>query len=136
MLVKEDPHDYRSFSNVDMDRMSGEEFEQFCCSLLKASNYRNVRLTSGSGDQGVDILAEKGGIKYAIQCKRYSSPLGNTPIQEVHAGKDIYGCHVGVVMTNQYFTEGAKEAASKTNTILWNRDVVNQFIEVWNNSKK
>ena len=47
------------------------------------------------------------GNKYAIQCKCYSSDLGNSPVQEVHAGKSMYNCHVGVVMTNRHFTSGS-----------------------------
>ena len=48
-------------------------------------------------------------IRYAIQCKRYSSVLGNTPVQEVCAGKALYNCQIGVVMTNSRFTQAAKE---------------------------
>ena len=109
-----------NFSKIDF--MAGHDFEYWCADLLRKNEFKNVEVTKGSGDQGVDVLAEKGGIKYAIQCKCYSSDLGNTPIQEVEAGRIFYGCHVGVVMTNRYFTKGAKELAEKTNTLLWDRD--------------
>lgn len=112
----------------NIDNMTGEEFEQFSADILKKCGFRNVRITPVSGDQGVDILAEKDGIKYAIQCKCYSSPLGNKPIQEVHSGKEIYGCHVGVVLTNSTFTDGAKVAAQKTNTLLWDRNKLLEMI--------
>ena len=104
--------------------MNGLEFESLCADLLCQNGFVNVSLTPGSGDQGVDVLAEKDGIRYAIQCKCYSKDLGNTPIQEVHTGKDFYGCHVGVVMTNRYFTPGAIEAAKRTNTLLWDRNAI------------
>lgn len=94
-----------------IDTMGGHEFEQFIASLLRKLDYQNVNVTRGSGDQGVDVLADKEGIRYAVQCKCYSSDLGNTPVQEVNTGKVIYHCHVGVVVTNRYFTQGAKEAA-------------------------
>ena len=71
-----------------------------------------------------DVLAEKGGVKYAVQCKCYSHDLGNTPIQEVEAGRIFYNCHVGVVITNRYFTRGAKELAQRTGTLLWDRDFI------------
>ena len=119
----------------EVDDMSGEEFEQYCADLLKSLGYKNVRLTQGSGDQGVDILTEKDGIKYAIQCKCYSSPLSNKPIQEVHAGKDIYGCHVGVVLTNSTFTSGAIDAANRTNTLLWDRRKLTEMISKSNEKR-
>ena len=111
-----------------IDRMDGIQFEHFCCSLLLQNGFYNVDVTRASGDQGVDVLAEKDGIRYAIQCKCFSSDLGNTPIQEIYAGKEMYDCHVGVVMTNRYFTPGAKELAGKTRVILWDRDKLASFV--------
>ena len=105
-----------------IDLMEGLDFEYWCADLLTKLGYTQVEVTRGSGDQGVDVLAQKDGIKYAIQCKCYSSNLGNTPVQEINTGKVIYHCHVGVVMTNRYFTEGAKEAAEATGVLLWDRD--------------
>lgn len=109
-----------------VDSMEGHDFEYWCADLLRKIGFINVEVTPGSGDQGVDILAEKDGIKYAIQCKCYSKDLGNTPIQEVEAGKVYYGCHVGAVMTNRYFTCGARELAKKTGTLLWDRDFISK----------
>lgn len=97
-----------------IDAMDGHEFEHFVADLLRKLGYGNVEVTRGSGDQGVDVLAEKEDIRYAVQCKCYSSDLGNAPIQEVNTGKVIYHCHVGVVVTNRYFTQSAKEAAKAT----------------------
>nr|WP_243875240.1 restriction endonuclease [Blautia obeum] len=109
--------------------MEGHDFEQFCAKLLKANGFSNVYVTPGSNDQGIDILAEKLGVKYAIQCKRYSSDVGNKAVQEVFAGKSYYNCHVGVVLTNRYFTQSAKELAEKTQIFLWNRDILNALCE-------
>ena len=111
-----------------IDAMEGHEFEQFIASLLCKLGYKNVEVTRGSGDQGVDVLAEKDDIRYAIQCKCYSSDLGNTPVQEVNTGKVIYHCHVGVVVTNRYFTQGAKDAANATGVLLWDRSKLTALI--------
>lgn len=104
-----------------IDAMSGEQFEMWCANLLTQIGFQDVSLTKSSGDQGVDLLACKDGIKYAIQCKCYSSDLGNTPVQEVNTGRVIYGCHIGAVLTNRYFTNGGKEAAAATGVLLWDR---------------
>lgn len=107
---------------ADFDSLEGHQFEYWCATLLKKNGFSNVEVTQGSGDQGVDIIAEKDEIRYAIQCKCYSSNLGNTPIQEVYAGKNMYRCQIGVVMTNRYFTKGAYELAMSTGVLLWDRD--------------
>lgn len=113
---------------ASIDAMDGHEFERWCAEALKSCGFVKVRVTPGSGDQGVDILAEKDGVKYAIQCKRYSSDLGNTPVQEVHLGKVFYKCHVGVVLTNQHFTAGAKEAADASGVLLWDREWIKSYL--------
>lgn len=113
----------RTISQIDLiDNMEGPKFEQFIVELLEKLEYEDVHQTGGSGDQGVDVLAEKDGVQYAIQCKRYSHTLGNTPVQEVNAGCQHYGCHVGVVVTNNYFTVDAKELAKSCKVLLWDRD--------------
>lgn len=112
-----------------IDNMDGHAFESWCAELLKKNGYTDVEVTKASNDQGVDIVAVKGGIRYAIQCKCYSSDLGNTPVQEINTGKAIYHCQIGVVMTNRYFTKGAKEAAEASGVLLWDRDELIKMIE-------
>ena len=114
-------HSYTITSVTNVDRMEGHEFEYFCAELLERCGFEDVTVTRGSGDQGVDILAFKDDIKYAIQCKNYSAPLGNKSVQEVFAGKTFYKCHVGVVMTNSVFTKGAIELADSVGVILWDK---------------
>lgn len=118
-----------AFDLVAVDMMDGHTFESWCANLLKKNGFTNVEVTPGSGDQGVDVLATKEDVKFAIQCKRYNSDLGNTPVQEVIAGRKFYHCQVGVVMTNRYFTAGAKALAETTGTLLWDRDKLQEFMQ-------
>ncbi len=111
----------RGPKELPMDEMEGHDFEYYCADLLKASGFLEVEVTKGSGDFGADILAEKDGVTYAFQCKCYDKPIGVKAVQEIYAGRDFYGRMVGVVMTNQYFTQPAVELASKLNIMLWDR---------------
>lgn len=110
------------------DSMSGIEFEQFCAGLLRRLNFVNVETTKASGDHGVDILAEKEDVTYAIQCKCYSSNIGNAAVQQALTGKKFYHRDVAVVLTNQYFTPQAKEEAAALGVKLWDRDKLNDMI--------
>ena len=113
----------------DMDLMEGHEFEYYCADLLRQAGFLEVEVTRGSGDYGVDILAELGGVTYAVQCKRYDSPVGVKAVQEVYAGRDYYDRMVGVVMTNQYFTQPAVEVARKLKILLWDRGYLESMLE-------
>ncbi len=107
-----------------LDEMDGHSFENACADILKANGFKNVRVTKGSGDFGIDILAEKEGRKYGVQCKRYEHRLDNKPIQEVVGGLAYYGCTNAAVMTNSDFTQPARRLAEVNNVELWDRDVL------------
>ena len=111
------------------EEMEGHEFEYYCADLLKNKGFLEVEVTKGSGDYGVDILAEKDGITYAIQCKCYQAPVGIKAVQEAYAGRDYYDRMVGVVMTNQYFTSPAVDAARKLKILLWDRGYLDGLLE-------
>lgn len=113
----------------DLDQMEGHDFEYFCAGLLEKRGYKDVEVTTGSRDYGVDILAKKDGISFAIQCKCYSTPVGVKAVQEAYAGRDYYDCMIGVVLTNQYFTAPAVEAAAKLKILLWDRTYLENMME-------
>ncbi len=129
-LLEEYRHRFKNPNPLAVvDQMEGLEFEEWCANLLRKHGYTQVEVTKASGDQGVDVLAVKDEIRYAIQCKCYSANLGNTPVQEILAGKKMYRCQIGVVMTNRYFTPGAKELAETTGILLWDRDKLQHMID-------
>ena len=114
---------------INIDNMEGHDFEYYCADLLRKNGFENVEVTQGSGDHGIDVLAEKDGIAYAIQCKCYSSNIGNAAVQQAHTGKSIYKKDIAVVLTNRYFTAQAKEEAAVLGVKLWDRDKLNSMIE-------
>lgn len=122
------PTPAKTFSQ-DYDSMEGHDFEFFCAELLKKNGFLDVEVTKGSGDQGIDIIAFKDGIKYGVQCKCYSSDIGNKAVQEAFSGKTFYHCHVASVLTNRYFTASAKELAESNGILLWDRDYLNNLLE-------
>lgn len=112
----------------NMDLLEGHEFEYYCADLLRSRGFQEVEVTRGSGDYGIDILAEKDGVTYAIQCKRYNAPVGVKAVQEAYAGRDYYDRMVGAVLTNQYFTQPAVEAAKKLKILLWDRGYLESML--------
>ena len=117
----------RPSEDLPMDDMEGHDFEYYCAELLRDNGFKDVEVTKGSGDFGADILARKGGITYAVQCKCYDGPVGVFAVQEVYAGRDYYGCMVGAVMTNQTFTPAAHTMAERLNILLWDRSFIQEL---------
>ena len=113
----------------DIDNFDGIEFESFCKNLLIAEGYEDVEQTQESVDYGIDIIAEKDNIKYAIQCKRYEGKVGNDAIQEAMTGKEYYNCNIAIVFTNSTFTHNAQVLSRSAGVILWDRTVLLKMIE-------
>lgn len=113
------------------DGMDGHDFEYLCAGALRANGYKKVKVTQASGDYGIDILAKKNGVSYAIQCKRYNSPVGNHAVQEAYAGAAYYSSSVPVVLTNQNFTPAARKMADSLGVELWGRSELDALLRVY-----
>lgn len=123
------------FSGINFDTMNGHDSEYFRTKILKYNGFSNVKVIQGSEGHGIDILAKKNGMKYAIQCKRYSGNVGNKAIQEAYSGRTIYGANITVVTTNGYFTEQAKSDARIPEVELWDRNNL-QKLMLFSDKKK
>lgn len=93
------------------------EFEKHCASILRNAGF-TAKATKGSGDQGVDVVAEKNGIKVVIQCKLYSQAVSNTAVQEVNTGKSYYKADYAVVVSNNTYTVSARQLAKSCGVLL------------------
>jgi len=82
----------------------------------------HTQLTGQTGDQGVDVIASMRGKRVVIQCKRYSTAVGNAAVQQVFAGRAHEGAHFAVVVGSAGFTRSAVELAQSTGVILMHHD--------------
>lgn len=101
-------------NNIPFD---GHAFEKWVAEALETFGWE-ASVTSGSGDQGIDVIAMLDGKKVGIQCKLYSSSVGNKAVQEAHAGKAYYDADVVAVVTNADFTASARDLAQVTGVKL------------------
>lgn len=120
-------HPSQSQTIDDIDIMTGEEFEHFIATLFARMGY-STQVTQLSGDQGIDVIAEKDGKKLGIQAKCYSGSVGNSAIQEAAAGKAHYNLDKVLVITNNYFTDSARQLAASNNVVLWDRTLLKEKI--------
>jgi HJR/Mrr/RecB family endonuclease len=83
--------------------------------------------TPGSGDQGADVIAKKDGFKLAVQCKLYSSSVGNKAVQEASASKGYYKADLSIVVSNSNFTKSAKQLAESLGVALIHHSQISAF---------
>ena len=113
---------------TEVDGMKGHDFERYVAELMKMNGFTKVKVTKGSGDYGIDITANLDRDKYAIQCKRSESKIGIKAVQEAFLGREHYKADVAVVVTNNYFTNQAYEAA-EGKVALWDRERLGNLIK-------
>ena len=97
-------------SMAAIDAMTGTEFENYVAARLRRAGWE-VTFTSVTGDYGVDLIAEKDGKSVAIQCKRHGNTVGVAAVQQVVSGARHHGCTKSIVVSNQEFTQAAKQLA-------------------------
>lgn len=101
----------------DVAAMSAVSYEAYCANELRQLGW-DAQLTPATGDQGADIIAMRGGIRVVIQCKKYSSPVGNDAVQQVIAAMAFQDAKIAAVVSNAMFTPAARQLAKKANVLL------------------
>lgn len=101
----------------EVDELSPLDFEHYCAEVMRDFGWETT-VTQASGDQGVDVIAVKNGVRVVLQCKKYSSPVGNKAVQEIAAGKIHEQAHHAAVVTNASFTPSARQLANTTGVKL------------------
>ena len=107
-------------SPIDYERQCAKLFESFGCV---------TRHTPATGDQGADIIAEIDGKTIVVQCKYYSSPVGNSAVQEVIAALKYYNGTNGVVVSNATYTTSAKQLASVSGVALIHHSQIVDYVK-------
>jgi len=116
----------------NFQNLSPYEFEKFVSKLFKAMGYK-TRITQASNDYGIDVVAEKGNEKLAIQCKRYASgnPVGNRDVQRILGAmhhRNVKATH-SLLITTSHFTVQAREQAKECATELWGKEELHKMVK-------
>lgn len=111
----------RSSGIIEIDKMSGTQFEERLAVLFKDMHYK-VHTTKVTGDFGADLIVEKGSKRTVIQAKRHNKPIGVKAIQEANTAISYWKCHNAMVVTNNYYTKSAVQLAKSCGVELWDRE--------------
>lgn len=113
-------------TNISLETDDPYEYERYIARKLCELGW-DAYPTSGSGDQGADVVAEKLGLRFVIQCKLYSQPVGNKAVQEVSSARDFYDAAGAVVVTNNDYTKSARQLAESQTVWLLHDSQLEDF---------
>jgi HJR/Mrr/RecB family endonuclease len=127
--IKKEP---QKFANL-----TGAEFENLLYRLFEKMGYA-VEHIGKSGDQGGDLIANKGGERILIQAKCYRDwKVGNDAVQQVVAAQKFYNCNKTMVIIASEFTPEAISLAKANGTELIGKHRLQEMLlkylgENWN----
>jgi hypothetical protein len=101
--------------------MTPTEFEHFCAEQLRRAGWI-ARVTTQSGDQGADVLAEKNNLVVVVQCKLYNKAVGNEAVQQASAARLHYKADHAIVISKGAYTSSAKQLAATNRVLLLHYD--------------
>ena len=111
------------------ESMDGIAYEHYCADILRRSGW-NALVSKASNDQGVDILVSNQRKTVAIQCKKYSNPVGNKAVQEVTSGATFHNADHAVVVSNSSYTTSARQLAGKSGVLLLHHSELGRLDEM------
>lgn len=134
LLIRKAKMAYRSKQYLNsplaaIDRMSGEEFEEYLAAHFQKLGYK-VKLTPKSNDFGADLILIKEGQKIVVQAKRYQAKIGVKAVQEIIGARGYYKADRMMVVSNNFYTSGAKKLAAANNVELWDRNTINKLFKI------
>ena len=93
--------------------LNPREFEEYITDLFKLLGYEKVTLTPQMNDKGIDILMEKNGKRYGVQCKRHKGIIGSPAIQSFLGAMQHAQTSHGFFVTTSSFSLEAEKMASQ-----------------------
>jgi restriction system protein len=103
--------------------MTGREYEDYVANIIRASGAA-VGTTPVTGDQGVDLRFSQGIRRVAVQCKRSSTTVGNSAVQQAHSGMLFYGDNEAWVVSDAEYTRSARQLAGQLGVRLLHHEQI------------
>lgn len=130
---KEEERKRERLKRLTLERLKGmdaKEFEHTVADILRAMDYKDVRVVGGSGDLAVDITARHGKDMVVVQCKRYTSKKVTSPEMQMFIGMMLteHNARKGIYVTTSSFTQDAVELARRHGIELWDGDRLAEVI--------
>lgn len=133
-VLFEKPRSRVEYKTLDeLKRMNPFKFEKYVADLYKSMGY-SVHQTKRTGDGGKDIIVQKNGQTYYIECKRYANPISSSKMRDFVGACALGGKNIkGIYVTTSRFTSDAKSAARRKGIELIDGEKLTRMIR---NNKK
>jgi len=93
---------------ANIDNINKTEFEDYVGRILTYRGFK-VEKTGDSLNLGVNFIAQKNNLKYAVQVIQQTVSVSRVAVSDAEREKHRYGCGRAMLITNGYFAQDAIE---------------------------
>lgn len=112
-----------------LDGMTWREFERLVGEAFRLKGYAVRENGGGGADGGVDLMLEKDGDMFLVQCKQWRAyKVGVDIVRALYGVMTAKGAAGGFVVTSGEFTDAAREFANGRNVELINGNALHELI--------
>jgi len=109
----------------------GKKLEECVEKMLNAMGYHTERRRRVSGKSGelheIDVVAKKGNLIWAVECKNWTNPVGIEQVRDFWAKlQDLGSEWNGIFVSFTGFTEPAENFAEQYNIDRWDQDFLKE----------
>jgi restriction system protein len=100
------------------------QFEERVQLLLADLGWTELQRRGGSGDRGVDLVGECEGLRYVVQCKRYTKRVPPAMVRDLVGALHIQKADRALLVTTSGFTKQGHAEVRDQHVELWDGDIL------------
>lgn len=114
----------------DIRKLSWQQFETIIGEAFRRLGYRVMENGGGGADGGVDLVLDREGQRFFVQCKQWKVlKVGVKPIRELAGVMSAKGVRDGFFVTSGTYTNEAREFAEEAGIALVDGDSLGRMVK-------
>jgi superfamily II DNA or RNA helicase len=120
-------------TDLALSSVTWQGFERLVVRLLLSTGYQSIQLIGASGDEGADVVANRGDRRWLFQVKRWTGLIGPDVVARTVQACARYSAEVPVVVARGAFSPAAFQLQAKLSregipVQLWDRSVLLRMV--------
>jgi restriction system protein len=113
----------------DIRKLSWQQFEIIVGEAFRRLGYRVIENGGGGADGGIDLILDREGQRFLVQCKQWKvQKVGVKPVRELAGVMSAHGVRDGFFVTSGTYTKEAREFADEADISLVDGDSLERMV--------
>ena len=114
----------RQLCHKELRALTPTQFEERVQLLLADLGWTELQRRGGGGDRGVDLVGQHDGLRYVVQCKRYTKRVPPAMVRDLVGALHIQKADRAILVTTSGFTTQGHAEVRDQHVELWDGDIL------------